>query len=265
MRRAGRQYRALEVTWPGSAEAPTAQLRYAQTLETRGKAEDAFDQYQVLMEKYAGRFPYDEVLDRQFEIAVAVGQRRRLAWFGLSGMAAPERAVPLLEKIVQNGPQWKRAPEAQLMIARAYEESKQEDLAVTSYLLCEERFPNTDLAQQAALGRARCWYKLSVESPNDEASLEEAYAAAVGYLRHYPDSTDAATVKTLQADLLRQRAEKAYQRAVFYDRVARKPDAARASYESFVRSFPSSEHVEAARARLSEIEVPKEPAHVPPA
>ena len=265
LRRAGRHYRALEVTWPGSAEAPVAQLRYAETLEARGKMEDAFDQYQVLMDKYAGRFPYDQVLDRQFEIAVAHGQRRRLAWFGLPGLTAPERAVPMLEKIVQNGPQWKRAPEAQLMIGRAYEQSKQEDLAVTAYLLCEERFPDTEVARQASLGRARCWYRLSAESPNDEATLEEAYAAATGFLRRYPDAAEAADVKTLQADLLRLRAEKAFQRAVFYDRVARKPEAARASYETFVRSFPNSEHVEAARTRLREIEPSKEPAHVPSA
>ena len=261
LRRAGRHYRALAVTWPGSPEAPVAQLRYARVLETRGKAEDAFDEYQVLMDKYPGQFPYDEVLDRQFEIAVAFGQERRLAWFGLPGIAAPEHAIPMLEKIVQNGPQWKRAPEAQLMIGRAYEDSKQEDLAVVAYQLCEERFPASELARLAAAGRARCWARLAKDSPNDEATLEEAYAAATSFLRRYPAAEEEPEMKELQRQLLGRRAETAYRRAVFYDRVAHKPDAARASYESFLRLYPSSEHVAATQERLRELGPKKEPSN----
>lgn len=264
LRKAGKQYRALAVTWPGSAEAPEAQIGYAHCLDARGKREDAFDQYQVLMEKFVGRSTnYDAVLSRQFEIAVAIGEHRRMAWFGLSGFAAPERSIPFLEKIIQSGPQWEHAADAQLLIGKAYEDSHQEDLAVASYLLCEERYPGTDWARQSALGRARCWYRLSEEGPNDEATLEEAYAASTIFLRRYPNSADTDKVQAFQATLLSRRGNMAYQRAVFYDRVARKPDAALHSYQSFVRSFPTSDHIAEANDRIRALDTKKEPAHEP--
>ncbi len=250
LRSAGRHFRALAVTWPGSPEAPVAQLAYAKTLDDRGNTAEAFDEYQELMENYPGQFAYEEVMHRQFAIATAEGERRRLAWFGLPGFAAPERAIPFLEKILQNGPQWEKAAQAQLLIGQAYEESSQEDLAVAAYLLCEERYPGTDQAREAALGRARCWYALSKDSPNDEATLEEAYAATTSLLRAHPDLPEAEELRTRQALLIRRREDKAFERARFYERVARRPAAALHSYESFVRLFPSSARVAEANERI---------------
>src|SRR6185295_587897 len=46
LKAACRAYHALVVTWPGSTEAPGAELNYAELLEKRGKFADAFDEYQ---------------------------------------------------------------------------------------------------------------------------------------------------------------------------------------------------------------------------
>jgi hypothetical protein len=104
LRKAGKAYRALVITWPGSAQAPEAQYGYAQMLDARGKLLDAFDEYEILMTRFVGGFPYDAVLQRQFEIGQSVMNRRRGSFLLFGGFQAPERAVPLFEASCATAP-----------------------------------------------------------------------------------------------------------------------------------------------------------------
>lgn len=240
LRAAARHYRALALTWPGSKQAPVAQMKLAEITAERGDEEKSFDHYQVLMEKFYGQFPHQEVLERQMDLAVKIANRRRLAWFGLPGIQAPERAIPFLEKVLVNGPAAPRAAEAQFRIAEAYEHSAQEDLAVGAYQRLEERYPKSAFAEQAALGRARSWHALARQSPNDEATQQEAFAACAAFRNRFPSSVSGETVALFQRELYERMAQQAHDRAHFYDRTARKPGAALRAYETLLRDYPAS-------------------------
>jgi len=258
---ASKAYHALVITWPGSAEAPTAQLNYAQLLEKRGKLTEAFDAYEYLMEHYAGYFPYDDVLARQFDIARAILDTRKGKFLMFGGWKAPERAIPLFEKIVENGPRLERAPEAQYLIGKAYELSLQEDLAVGAYLIVQQRYPDSPYAAQAAFGRARCWYKISEDSPNDKASLDQAWTAVTTYLAANADADNADLARAMKDTLYKRRAKMSYEKAVYYDKTARKPKAALSSYQSFVKLFPTSEWTGLAQVRIDALSKSVEAPH----
>lgn len=253
LKKAGKAYRALAVTWPGSPEAIPAQLRYARSLDARGKTEKAFDAFQSLMEANAGGFPYDDVLKRQFEIAQEVMNKRRGRILLFGGFKAPERAVPLFEKVVKNGPRSPDAPEAQYLIGWAYEISGQLELAVVSYMTAQHRYPDSPFAEKSAFGRARALYKLSEDSPNDEEALEQAWAGVVLFLNTFPKSEERELAEAYRDTLLGRRARVAYDKAVFYDKLARKPAAALQAYRSFVKMFPSSEWVAVAQSRIDQL------------
>lgn len=253
LRKATRAYRALVVTWPGSTEAPLAQWGLAQSLDARHKMEDAFDEYNNLTSHYTGGYPYDSVVQRQFEIAHSIMDKRRGAFLMFGGFKAPERAVPMFEKVVQNAPRASFAAEAQYLIGRAYELSDQLELAVVSYMTAQHRYPGTSWAEKASFGRARCLVRLSEESPNDEEALDQAWAAVVVFLNTFPQSEDAELGKAYRENLLRRRAKASYDKALFYDRIAKRPAAAIQSYENFVRQFPNSEWTALARARMQEL------------
>lgn len=253
LKKAGKAYKALAVTWPGSPEAVPAQLRYARSLDARGKTEKAFDAYQMLMEANAGGFPYDDVLKRQFEIAHEVMNKRRGRILLFGGFKAPERAVPLFEKVVQNGPRSPFAAEAQFLAGRAYELSEQYELAVVSYMTAQHRYPLTPFAEKAAFGRARSLYRLSEESPNDEEALEQAWAGVVLFLNNYPQAEDADVAKAYRDTLLSRRSRMAYDKAVFYDKLAKKPAAALQAYRSFVTMYPRSEWAALAQTRIDQL------------
>lgn len=260
LKKAGKAFRALVMTWPGSLEAPKAQWALATTLDRRGKSIDAFDAYQALMENYPGRFPqYDQILARQFEIATNLMFTRKGQFLFMPGFEAPERAIPLLEKIVQNGPRSPHAAEAQFLIGQAYEQSFDEELAVVAYMATLHRYPLSRFAEPAAYGRARALHTISKNYPHDVQALEEAWTAVMVFLRAYPGSTYVADATAMRDQILLRRADQAFGIAYFYDRKAKRPDAARESYELFLAQYPKSPRSDEARERIAQLPAKKEP------
>jgi len=263
-KKAQRAFYSLAITWPSSPEAPMAQWAYARILDQRGKKEDAFEAYQTLMTKYPGRFPdYDEILARQFEIAKAlITQKRGRLFFG--GFEAPERAIPFLESVIKNGPRSVHAPEAQYFIGYAYEQNYEYEMAVVAYIAAQHRYPFSPFAEKAAFGRARSLYKLSTDRPNDQRALEEAWAGVMVFLRAFPQSEFAGEAEGMRDRLLTARARSAFNIARFYDKIARRPDAAKISYEQFIQLYPASPWTPKARERIDVLATQPTPAEESP-
>lgn len=253
LKSAGRAYRALVITWPRAGQAAVAQQRYAETLAGRGRDEDAFEEYDKLIERYTGSFDYTAVIEEQFRLAKNVMNRRKGKFLLFGGFKAPERAIPLFESLLRHAPRWDGAAEAQYLIGRCNELVDELELAMVAYMSTQNRHPDSPFAEKASYGRAYCLFKLSNESPNDEETLDQAYAAAVVFLNAYPQSEMAGEAKEWKETLLRKRAEIAYNRGVFYDRIAKKPKAALMSYESFVNMYPNSDWTAPARERIEHL------------
>ena len=249
-RKSTKQYQRLVEQWPSSPEAAQAQLAIGQMLEEKEKFVKAFDAYQDLMDNHAGRFPHDEVLDRQFRIARHLLTARKGKFLFLPGFKAPERAIPLLDKIVSNGPRWHGAAEAQYLIGYAYELNRDYELAVIGYSACEFRYPNSNFSEEAAFSRANCLYLISQESPNDNAAMENAWGTLTLFRSTYPRSSHREVVAAEIDALYFRRAQSAFTKADFYDRIARKPEAALISYRDFVEKFPNSEWTSVAETRI---------------
>lgn len=250
LRRAQRQYRALVRYWPNAVQAATAQYRYAQVLEERGKLARAFDQYEVLLDNYTGMVPQDEVLERIFDIGETTMERRRGQFLFFPGFHAPERAVPYFESVVEHGPQWERAPEAQLNIARIKEDTSRLEEAVFAYDRVEFRYPRSPLVEEASYGKARALYELSRESPNHVDGAETALHALGMFVRSHPDSEHVEQAREYMRTLYRDIARISFQKARYYDRIARRPKAAITMYERFLEDFPDTEWSDTARQRL---------------
>ncbi len=252
-RAAARQHLALVTYWSESREAGEAQYRYAQYFDRRGNTIKAFDEYQRLFDRYAGLFPYDVVLERQFELAKKAMEVKKGKLWLFPGFASPERAVPMFEKIVLNGPQGEKAAEAQYLIGKAQQAALEYELAIDAYMTVQNRYPDRPIAEQAAYSAAHCYYLLAQESPYNEQVLEAAWAAVTLYLNAHPKAANAELARAYQTTLFGQRAKLAYEKARYYER-ARRPKSALIAYESFVRQFPNSDWTELARARIAALQ-----------
>ncbi|MEI6563940.1 MAG: tetratricopeptide repeat protein [bacterium] len=250
-RKAANAYQALVYAWPDSPEAPKAQLALAKVQETRQLFNKAFDEYQYLFEYYPGQFEYQEVLDRQFKIANYLMKTPKAAFLFFSGFDAPERALPLYEKIIKNAPTWNQAATAQLNIGIIHELNEEEQEAVTAYEILQNRYNDRDLNAQASFREAHCLVKIHAQQPNNEDACNAARAALVQFIRTYPGNEKIDEARSFLKTLNDQQARRAYDLALYYDTIAHRPKSALIAYEEYLRSYPSTAMEATAKERLA--------------
>jgi len=254
IRKAARQYRALVHQWHDSPEAVKAQRVYAGMLEDQGKYDAAFNEFQYLVDYYSGQFDYGDVLDHQFRIANEVMNRRYGGLLFLPGFKSPERALPLFEQISENAPTWARGPEVQFLIGWVQEEDKRYGSAIRAYDTLRQRWPHDELAVTAALAGTRCLVRVADKSKRDEVSCQRALEALAGFIRDYPDDPNVDNVKEERDRLNRRLCKLHYDRAAYYDIIAKRPESALIAYSDFLRRFPYAEQAEAVSVRVRELE-----------
>jgi len=248
-RKAMRQYRALVHSWHSAPEAHVAQESYARLLEERRSYEKAIEEYQYLITFFPGQFAYSEVVARQFAIAhhVMTDAERR---FGRS----TKRALPMLEVVVKNAPNGSRAAECAFYIGWIHESHKEYNEAVDAYEQVLYRYPASEFAPASSFRRSFCLYTLARRQKRDESILKDAIAALSEFLRDYSGDANEEKAEKYRDELKEVLADSYYERAVFYDRRAKRPDSAIIVYRDFLRNFPSSERAVRVSARIEELQ-----------
>ena len=248
--RATRQYLALVHTWHESPEAITAERACAAVLEKRGRYVRAFDEYQYLIDNFAGHFPYEEILDRQLRIARFVSTRRRGKFLFFPGFKSSGDALPLFEKLVQNAPHWEQAPEIQYTLATLYEADGQHELAVQAFEAVEADRPDSRLAATAAYGKADSLYGEARRNRRDEMICRDALQALSVAIRDYPADPQAEVARQHLDEMKTGLADSYYDRAYYYDRIAKRPEAALITYGEFIKQFPTAKQAEEVSRRM---------------
>lgn len=253
-KKAERQYNVLVHRWHQSEEAPVAQFAYARLLYERGRYERAFREFQYMVQFFSGQFDYNQILDYQYRIANHV-LGKRWATFGVfRGFASQERALPLLEAIVGNAPNWEKTPAIRLTIAMVYEDAGEYDTAIKAYEAVIQAHPDRPEAQTAAYRQAACLADLSDKSRRDERRCRDALSALASFQAAYPQSEHRADAQE-RLDSLKVRLEEMhYQRARYYDVIEKRPGAALVSYREFLKRFPGSDRAPAILERIAELE-----------
>lgn len=250
LRKAANAYQALVYAWPDSPEAPVAQLKLAQTQEQRDAPGKAFDEYQYLFDYYPGQFDYRDVLGRQFKIANYLMTTRKGSFLFFPGFEAPERAIPLYEKIIRNAPTWDHAATAQLNIGIIHELNDENEEAVAAYEIVQNRYRDETILAQASFREARCLVTIYRDRRNDENACNAARAALAQFIKNYPGHEKIQEARTFQKQLDNEQVLRAFEMARYYDEIAHRPKAALIAYEEFLVKYSFHELAGKARARV---------------
>ena len=249
--KAANAYQALVYAWPDSPEAPKAQLALAEVQELRQAYIKAFDEYQYLFEYYPGQFDYQDILNRQFKIANYMMKTPKGAFLFFPGFEAPERALPMYEKIIRNAPTGPQAATAQLNVGIIHELNDEEEEAVTAYEILQNRYNDLDLAAQASFREAHCLVKLHEQRPNDEDACNAAKAALIQYITTYPSHSNVEQARGFLKTLNEKQAQRAYDLARYYQTIAHRPKSAMIAYEDFLRKYSGSPLAANAKEQLA--------------
>ncbi len=254
LRKAKDTYDDLVHHWHNSREAPKAQFALARILFEQGKYKKSFNAFQYLIDHYAGRFKYNEALEYQHRIANQIMSDRWGNVLFMPGFEAPERALPMLDQIIVNAPNWDKAPGVRLTIGMIHEELKDFESAVVAYDAVAQYHPGSPEAETAAFRKAHCLYILSEKSPRDEKRCRTALSALASFLARHKQSPDQAEAEAYLAALKLRLSQMYYDRALFYDKVSRRPTSALIAYRDFLKKFPASDKAQEVYGRIEELE-----------
>ena len=243
--------------WPLSDFAPQAQFILGRCYETKGWDEKAFNEYQVLLEKYPKAVHYDEVLKRQYEIAVRFmnGEWFRV-WDYIPLYPSMDKTADLFEKIVKTGAFSSVAPQSQLKIGETREKQGNYADAAKAYELAADRyFDRPQIAADALYKEGLAYKQQAATAEYDQNTAAQAITVFTDFMTLYPDDTRVPEAQKIIAELRREQARGNLEIARYYER-RNHVEAARIYYNEVVTlslAEPNSTYAETAKAHLTDI------------
>jgi len=244
----------LVKTWPLSDYAPDAQYLVGRSYEARHDDEKAFKAYQKVFENYPRSEKLDDVLQRQYQIALRFlgGQRFKL-WGLIPFFPDMEKTAGLFEQIVKSGPYSSVAPQAQLCIGTAHEKRKEYVEAVAAYELAADRYNDQPVIASEAIYRAGLAYgKQALTAEYDQGSAGQAIATFTDFITLFPNDKRVPEARQFISQLKEEQARGSLQTATFYAS-RKKWNGALIYYNEVLLQGPSSPYATEARERIDEI------------
>lgn len=240
--------------WPLSDYAPQAQYLMARCLEARGQDEKAFKEYQSLLEKYPKAINYEEVLQRQYEIANRYLDGK---WFRLWGyipfFPSMDKTSEMYGKVIKNGPYSEVAPQAQLNIGAAREKQEDYSLAVKAYEKAADVYHEQKIVAADALFKAgEAYFKQAKTAEYDQSVAGKAIATFSDFITLYPEDARVPEAQQIIDGLKAEQARGALKIAQFYEKKKRWSGAL-VYYNEVLVVDPNSKYSEEAKRRIDAI------------
>jgi outer membrane protein assembly factor BamD len=206
--------------WPLSDYAPRAEYLVGRCFEVQHKDEAAFNAYQAIIEKFPKSGQYNEILQRQFDIATRFlnGEWFRL-WNLIPLYPSMDETAKLYEKIVNNGPYSDIAPHAQLRVGAAREKQRDYAAAVKAYGTAADRYHDQPTIAADAMYRAGlAWEKQADTAEYDQGAAAQAIASYTDFITFYPDDKRVAEAQRAMSKLKAEQVRGNFEIAKFYER-----------------------------------------------
>jgi outer membrane protein assembly factor BamD len=240
--------------WPLSDYAPRGQYLVGRCYEATGKDEQAFKEYQKVIEKQPKIDNYQEIVERQYGIA-----NKYLAgkWFKLWGyipiFSSMDKTSDMYDKIVKNGPYSDVAPKAQMSIGSAREKQSNFALAAKAYETAADRYHDRPQVAADALFRQALAYNKQAETAEyDQSTAGQAISTFTDFMTLYPNDPRVAQAQKIITSLKTEQARGSFQIAKFYEKY-RRWNGALVYYNEVLLLDPNSPYAGAARQRIEEL------------
>jgi outer membrane protein assembly factor BamD len=240
--------------WETSDFAPQAQYLIGRCYEARGEDQKAFKHYQKLLEQYPKIDKYNEVLQRQYEIASRFlnGEWGRV----LNYVPFPQsttKTAEMFEKVVKNGPYSEVGPKAQISIGAAREKQKNYPEAVAAYERAADRYADREQVASDALFKAGLAYQKQARTAEyDQSVASKSITTFNDFTTLHPNDARVGDAQKRIESLKTEQSRGAFETAKFYEKRG-KWKAAVIYYNVANNMDRSSVYAEIARHRIEEL------------
>ena len=240
--------------WPLSDYAADAQYLVARSYEARGRDERAFKEYQKVVDKYPRIALFQEVLQRQFDIANKyLGGKWFKLWGYIPAFKDMDKTADMFAKIVQTGPYSEVAPQAQMNIGAAREKQKKYPEAVKAYERAADRYNDQPaIAAEATFKAGMAHWKQAQKAEYDQSASGSAIATFTDFITLFPEDARVKQAQKLIEDLRAEQARGSYEIAKFYEK-RKRVQGALVYYNEVLILDPTSQYANESRKRIDEL------------
>ena len=235
---AKREFRKLLKTYPKSAEAAESQYYLGLTEARQGKLYEAYQAYQLVIDKYPFSERIQEINQLEYEIAERfMGGEKRKA-LGVT-LPVDNPAIEIFGKVVENSTYGPLAPKAQYKLGLVlkglmrYYEAEEEFNKVVS------RYPDSEWSDAAKFQIASCRASLSKGFAYDQGSAQDAKKRFEEFVKEHPDAVLSLDAEKNISQIRDKEAESSYNSAEFYEK-QKAFASARIYYNSVISDYPQS-------------------------
>jgi len=260
-----RAARRVVSVWPLSDYAPDAEYLIGRYWEVKGVGERAFIEYQKLLTKYPKSTNYDEIMQREFDIATTYynGKFFRAFFHTIPLYRSMDKTAGMFGQIVTNGPYSSIAPQAQMMVGQTREKQKNYTEAADAYELAADRYHDRgNVAADATYKAGLAYNKQAKTAEYDQGTAGQAISTFTDFITLYPDDARVPDAQKMIAVLKTEQSHGNFKIAQFYEK-SKRWKAALIYYNEVLVQDPNSpyanqarEHIAALKKRLQDEKPP---------
>ena len=203
-------------SYPLAQSAAVAQFEIGKSLESEGKLLDAFDAYQVFVEKYVHEALFGDAIERQYKIVTESKESKTDKFMGVfKTKAQPSKMVEMYRKIATSAPYSEYAPKSLFAIGTIESEAGHQEQALTALQEILDNYPKDPLAKEATLKIIEI---RQARKTRDDSRIGRTQIEMEKFLYDYKDDPRAGDLREKVGELNERDAQKKLEIAQYYEK-----------------------------------------------
>lgn len=217
--------------------APQARFMLGESLERRGQYRDAFKQYTKLVERYQGSPLYARALNRQLAMATAAASGKikgKVLWVWDVPMESSV-VIEWLDSVIRNAPYGDMAATACSILGDYLLKQKNYEEAIMVYRRLVENYPDSRYAPSAQMMVAQLWASSRTRGNQNLVNLDKAREAYDEFSLLFPEHADSAKARQGSQQMARLLVQQELEVGRYYLERAREYRSAVFCFENVIR------------------------------
>ena len=243
------QYKKLIQAYPRSKEAPEAEFFTGQCLEDMVKPYEAYQAYQLVIDKYPFSERAAQIVGIEYSIANHLLENKGRSKWAQVVVGSDDRVIEILRTVIKDAPYGKYAAISQYKIGLYLKEKGMYQEARDEFEKTMNDYPSSEWAQASKFQIAMADTSRASDAQHEQKVASIAMDEFNEFVKTHPDSQLTPEAKAQMARLKEKEAENNFVIAKFYEK-QKNLKAARIYYKEVVRNYADTSWAPKAQAKL---------------
>ena len=230
------EYKKLIKAYPRAKEAPEAEFFTGQCLEDMVKPYEAYQAYQMVIDKYPFSERAAQIVGLEYNIANHLLENKGRSKWAETVVGSDDRVIEIFRTIIKDAPYGKYAAISQYKIGLYLKEKGMYQEARDEFEKTMNDYPNSEWAQASKFQIAMADTSRASDAQHEQKVASVAMDEFNEFVKVHPDSQLAPEAKEQMARLRDKEAENNFVIAKFYEK-QKNLKAARIYYKEVARSY----------------------------